>query len=176
MLKLDIEKFLILFVLIIIIYFHICLKFSILKTILLSKSVYPPDLPRDHSRFSHQSNHNTPFYSPLPIFPSEASQGYTKSNTLSKYRQMNNKQNYKMLWPKVPGTLFTPSPTVSYGSPGKSTERSSRGSGFGSQHSDGSSQPFVTPVPGDMIPYLFSTGSCTHVTHIHTYTQAHTDT
>lgn len=68
-----------------------------IKKLLCFQRVYPPDLPWDHSRFSHQSNHNTPFYSPLPIFPLEASQGYTKSNTLSKNQQTNNKQNYKML-------------------------------------------------------------------------------
>lgn len=50
----------------------------------------------------------------------------------------------------------------------------SRGSGFGSQHSEGSSQSSVTPVPGAMIPYLTFTGSCTHVhTYIHSGTHVY---
>lgn len=66
--------------------FHIKKLFCFPRVIYLGITQDPPT-----------SFHNTPFYSPLPIFYLETSQGYTKSNTLSKNRQMNNKQNYKML-------------------------------------------------------------------------------
>lgn len=113
MLKLDIEKFLILFIFIIIYILSYKLEIFHIRKLFCFPRVYSPDLPWGHSRFSPQSSQYSP-YSPLPIFPSEVSQGYTKSNTLSKNRQMNNKQNYKM-WLKIPGTLITPSPTVSWG-------------------------------------------------------------
>lgn len=35
----------------------------------------------------------------------------------------------------------------------------SRGSGFHSQHPHGISQPSVTPIPGDLTPFLTSTGT-----------------
>jgi hypothetical protein len=50
----------------------------------------------------------------------------------------------------------------------KSTDYSIKGFGYSSKYPQGSSQPSVIPVPGDLIPSTDLFRHCTHVVHSHT--------
>lgn len=57
-----------------------------------------------------------------------------------------------------------------------STECFSRESVFKSQHPYSSSQPFVTPVPGDLTSTSSLPGHCTHTVQGHTHRQKNSHT